>query len=63
MSKRSVICEAVRTPIGKFQGGLAGVRAPELALARRPKPRRRSKLPSPCTTTASATIQVKYRPT
>jgi acetyl-CoA C-acetyltransferase len=30
MSKRSVICEAVRTPIGKFQGALAGVRAPEL---------------------------------
>lgn len=30
MNKRSVICEAVRTPIGKFQGGLAGVRAPEL---------------------------------
>ena len=30
MSKRSVICEAVRTPIGRFQGGLAGVRAPEL---------------------------------
>jgi len=30
MSKRSVICEAVRTPIGRFQGGLASVRAPEL---------------------------------
>jgi acetyl-CoA C-acetyltransferase len=30
MNKRSVICEAVRTPIGKFQGGLAGLRAPEL---------------------------------
>ncbi len=30
MSKRSVICGAVRTPIGAFQGGLAGVRAPEL---------------------------------
>jgi len=30
MNKRSVICEAVRTPIGKFQGGLAGIRAPEL---------------------------------
>ncbi len=30
MSKRSVICEAVRTPIGRFQGGLAPVRAPEL---------------------------------
>ena len=28
MSKRSVICEAVRTPIGRFQGGLAAVRAP-----------------------------------
>jgi len=25
-----VICEAVRTPIGKFQGGLAPLRAPEL---------------------------------
>jgi acetyl-CoA C-acetyltransferase len=30
VSKRTVICEAVRTPIGRFQGGLAGVRAPEL---------------------------------
>ena len=30
MSKRTVICEAVRTPIGRFQGGLARVRAPEL---------------------------------
>ncbi len=30
MSKRSVICEAVRTPIGRFQGGLAAVRAPQL---------------------------------
>ncbi|MBU8871557.1 MAG: acetyl-CoA C-acetyltransferase [Gemmatimonadales bacterium] len=30
MSKRSVICEAVRTPIGRFQGGLAKVRSPEL---------------------------------
>ena len=30
MSKRSVICEAVRTPIGRFQGGLSAVRAPEL---------------------------------
>jgi acetyl-CoA C-acetyltransferase len=30
MSKRSVICGAVRTPIGTFQGGLAGVRAPQL---------------------------------
>jgi acetyl-CoA C-acetyltransferase len=27
---RVVICEAVRTPIGKFQGGLAPLRAPEL---------------------------------
>ena len=26
-----VICEAVRTPIGRFQGGLAGVRADDLA--------------------------------
>ncbi|MFN2371256.1 MAG: acetyl-CoA C-acetyltransferase [Candidatus Krumholzibacteriia bacterium] len=33
MSKRSVICEAVRTPIGRFQGGLATVRAPELGAA------------------------------
>ncbi len=30
MSKRSVICEAVRTPIGRFQGGLAPVRGPQL---------------------------------
>ena len=30
MSKRSVICGAVRTPIGRFQGGLASVRGPEL---------------------------------
>ncbi len=30
MSKKSVICEAVRTPIGSFQGGLASVRGPEL---------------------------------
>ena len=30
MSNRSVICEAVRTPIGRFQGGLASVRAPQL---------------------------------
>ncbi len=30
MSKRSVICGAVRTPIGSFQGGLASVRAPQL---------------------------------
>ena len=30
MSIRSVICAAVRTPIGRFQGGLASVRAPEL---------------------------------
>jgi acetyl-CoA C-acetyltransferase len=28
--KRVVICEAVRTPIGKFQGALAPLRAPEL---------------------------------
>jgi len=33
VSKRSVICEAVRTPIGRFQGGLASVRAPELGAA------------------------------
>ena len=33
MSKRSVICGAVRTPIGRFQGGLAAVRAPELGAA------------------------------
>jgi acetyl-CoA C-acetyltransferase len=30
VSKKSVICEAVRTPIGTFQGGLSSVRAPEL---------------------------------
>ncbi len=30
MSKRAVICEAVRTPVGRFQGGLSGLRAPEL---------------------------------
>jgi len=30
MSNRSVICAAVRTPIGRFQGGLASVRAPQL---------------------------------
>jgi acetyl-CoA C-acetyltransferase len=30
MSNRSVICAAVRTPIGRFQGGLATVRAPQL---------------------------------
>ena len=30
MSRKSVICEALRTPIGTFQGGLASVRAPEL---------------------------------
>jgi acetyl-CoA C-acetyltransferase len=30
MSKRSVICGAVRTPIGTFQGGLSSVRSPEL---------------------------------
>lgn len=30
MSKRGVICEAVRTPIGRFQGGLASVRGPQL---------------------------------
>jgi acetyl-CoA C-acetyltransferase len=30
VSRKSVICEAVRTPIGTFQGGLAKVRAPEL---------------------------------
>jgi acetyl-CoA C-acetyltransferase len=30
VSRKSVICEAVRTPIGTFQGGLASVRAPEL---------------------------------
>ncbi len=30
MSNRSVICAALRTPIGTFQGGLAKVRAPEL---------------------------------
>lgn len=30
MSNRSVICAAVRTPIGAFSGGLASVRAPEL---------------------------------
>jgi acetyl-CoA C-acetyltransferase len=28
--KNAVICEAVRTPIGKFQGALAPLRAPEL---------------------------------
>ena len=33
MSKRSVICAAVRTPIGTFQGGLSKVRAPELGAA------------------------------
>ena len=33
MSKRSVICAAVRTPIGRFQGGLAPVRAPQLGAA------------------------------
>ena len=30
MGNKSVICEAVRTPIGVFQGGLASVRSPEL---------------------------------
>ncbi len=29
--KTAVICEAVRTPIGRFQGGLSGVRADDLA--------------------------------
>jgi acetyl-CoA C-acetyltransferase len=33
MSNRSVICAAVRTPIGRFQGGLASVRAPQLGAA------------------------------
>ena len=30
MSKRAVICGAVRTPIGTFQGGLASIRSPQL---------------------------------
>ncbi|HOX25111.1 MAG TPA: acetyl-CoA C-acetyltransferase [Candidatus Krumholzibacteria bacterium] len=30
MSKRVVICGGVRTPIGRFQGGLAPLRAPQL---------------------------------
>jgi acetyl-CoA C-acetyltransferase len=30
VSNRAVICEAVRTPIGRFQGSLAGVPAPRL---------------------------------
>ena len=30
MNKRVVICGAVRTPIGKFQGGLAPLKAPQL---------------------------------
>ena len=30
MSKRAVICGAFRTPIGRFQGGLTSVRAPQL---------------------------------
>ncbi|MCB1184262.1 acetyl-CoA C-acetyltransferase [bacterium] len=30
MSKRAVICGAVRTPIGTFQGGLSSIRSPEL---------------------------------
>jgi acetyl-CoA C-acetyltransferase len=30
VSKRAVICGAYRTPIGRFQGGLAAVRAPQL---------------------------------
>ena len=30
MGKRVVICGAVRTPIGKFQGGLSSLRAPQL---------------------------------
>ncbi len=30
MSKRSVICGAVRTPIGTFQGGLSSIRSPQL---------------------------------
>ncbi len=30
MSIRSVICGAVRTPVGTFQGGLSSVRSPEL---------------------------------
>jgi len=30
VSSKAVICEAVRTPIGRFQGGLASLRAPEL---------------------------------
>ncbi len=30
MSNRSVICAAVRTPIGAFNGGLSSVRAPQL---------------------------------
>ncbi len=30
MSQKSVICGAVRTPIGTFQGGLSSIRSPEL---------------------------------
>ncbi len=30
MSKRSVICGGVRTPIGTFQGGLSSIRSPQL---------------------------------
>jgi len=30
MSKRSVICGGVRTPIGAFQGGLSSIRSPQL---------------------------------
>lgn len=31
MSRRAVICDAVRTPVGRFQGALAAVRADDLA--------------------------------
>ncbi len=30
MSKRSVICGAVRTPVGSFQGSLSSIRSPQL---------------------------------
>ena len=33
MSDKAVIVEAVRTPIGRFQGGLAEVPAPRLGAA------------------------------
>ena len=57
MSQRAVILSAVRTPVGRYGGALAGIRPDDLAalaVARRGRPRRRPRRPRSKTSGSAA---------